>query len=125
VAFHGISRPRKSPGQESPYFMEILMRSTYMLAVALVMGCNIASAGMPVVDMSRPDTLPIKLMAQFYRVEMSEIKVDSITFNKAGDEAKVIASAPDGHQCVMEVAKATTSEGPVGWMVASLNCNPD
>lgn len=101
------------------------MRSTYMLTVALLMGCNIASAGMPVVDMSRPDAVPVNLMAQLYRVEMSEIKVDSVTFNKAGDEAQVMASAPDGHQCVMGVAKATTSEGPVGWMVASLNCKPD
>lgn len=101
------------------------MRSTYMFTIALVMGCNMASAAIPVIDMSRPETVPVDLMAQFYRVKMSDIKVDSVTFNKAGDEAKVIASAPDGHQCVMEVAKATTSKGPVGWLVASLICKPD
>lgn len=101
------------------------MRSKILAVFGLVCVSGFASAAMPILDISRPESVPVSLMSQFYGVQFGDIKVDSITLNSRGDEASVVASALDGHKCIMGVAKATTSSGAVGWMVSNLGCTPE
>jgi hypothetical protein len=105
-----------------PTFKEIVMRSKYILTFGLVFTCGLAHAAMTQVDTSRPESVPVSLMAQFYAVDSSDVKVDSIDMNDRGDEATVATSAAGGHHCTMGVAKATLSDGKLGWAVSSIGC---
>lgn len=100
------------------------MRINYLLIGTLLIGSSAAIAAVPKLDTSRPESVPVSLMAQFYEVDFTDIKVDSIDMNDRGDEATVATSAPVGHHCTMGVAKATLSDGKVGWAVSSIEC-PD